>query len=208
MNIVWLLLNYGTHFNQQVWIWESKLILQEILYQTYGTNKSITWVWGAWLSGWAKSLIGRLLTASYSGLRLRGRSCSRCLWNDSWDKTFHKSITVTRIKSDCNCLHEPCIKEACNVHLWINTLYLTLFRPGFFFASCNRWGASEAPRYNFKTAYAMAPKITQKNVLIISNFWGLLDWHNDVIWRHRDVILLTLLAESEFPQSTHKAKST
>ena len=54
--------------------------------------------------------------------------------------------------------------------------YLTLFRPGFFFASCNRWGASEAPPppspYNFKTSHAMAPKITQKNVLIISNFWG------------------------------------
>ena len=50
-----------------------------------------------------------------------------------------------------------------------------IFNPiqtGLFFASCNRWVASEAPRYNFKTSHAMAPKITQKNVLIISNFWG------------------------------------
>ena len=50
-------------------------------------------------------------------------------------------------------------------------------------------GAGRPPLYVLKTD----TKITLNNVLIIFNFSALLDWHNDVIWRHYDVIWLNLL---------------
>ena len=65
--------------------------------------------------------------------------------------------------------------------------HLNPIQTGLFFASCDQ-GDSEIP----------AAKITHNNVLIISNFRDKLDWHNDVIWRHYDVILLNLMEEPKF----------
>lgn len=50
-----------------------------------------------------------------------------------------------------------------------------------FFASCDLIKAPKAPLYNFKTSHAMATKITQNKVLMISNLRVYFEWHNNVI---------------------------
>ena len=50
-----------------------------------------------------------------------------------------------------------------------------------------------------RISYDTANKLTQNNLLNISDFWPFLDWHHDVIWRHYSFILLNLLTESKFP---------
>ena len=56
-------------------------------------------------------------------------------------------------------------------------------------------GGAEAPLHNVN-GYQ---DDMQWRTYLISKFWTKLDWHNDVIWRHYDVILLNLLAEPKFP---------
>lgn len=50
-----------------------------------------------------------------------------------------------------------------------------------FFASCDPIKAPKAPLYIFKTSHAMATKITQNKVLMISNLRVYFEWHNNVI---------------------------
>lgn len=62
----------------------------------------------------------------------------------------------------------------------MNILVL-VYRPGISSLSCDLIKAPKAPLYNFKTSHAMATKITQNKVLMISNLRVYFEWHNNVI---------------------------
>ena len=74
--------------------------------------------------------------------------------------------------------------------------------PGF---SCFLWPVVEPRNPKPSLCVTTKPRITrqpklhrQNDLLIISNILAWLTWPNDVICRHRVVILLNLLAESKF----------
>ena len=69
--------------------------------------------------------------------------------------------------------------------------------------SCNRekggFAVLPPPPYNFETTHGNVTKITQLHKF--SSYW-----HNDIIWRYYDVILLNFLTESKFRQSPQSEK--
>ena len=68
---------------------------------------------------------------------------------------------------------------------------LTLFRPGFFSRLVTRGGGGLR-----RPPFIIKKPPDHLNCTAHFQHVGKLDWQNDVIWRHYDVILINLLAES------------